>query len=42
MSRCDHAAVTLRGCRALITGGLGLIGSHIADELVRTGAADRR
>jgi len=40
MSRCDHAAVTLRGCRALITGGLGLIGSHIADELVRAGAAE--
>jgi UDP-glucose 4-epimerase len=40
MSSCDQAAVTLRGCRALITGGLGLIGSHIADELVRAGASE--
>jgi len=36
----SEAAVTLNGCRALITGGLGLIGSHIADELVRAGAAE--
>jgi nucleoside-diphosphate-sugar epimerase len=36
----DQAAVTLRGCRALVTGGLGLIGSHITDELVRAGAAE--
>src|SRR6266850_5949800 len=40
MPSCDQAAVTLRGCRALITGGLGLIGSHIADELVRAGASE--
>jgi nucleoside-diphosphate-sugar epimerase len=30
----------LAGGRALITGGAGLIGSHIADELVSAGAAD--
>jgi UDP-glucose 4-epimerase len=36
----DQAAVPLRGCRALVTGGLGLIGSHITDELVRAGAAE--
>ena len=36
----SEAAVTLNGCRALITGGLGLIGSHIADEIVRAGAAE--
>jgi len=35
-----EAAVTLRGSRALVTGGLGLIGSHIADELVRGGATE--
>jgi len=40
MSASSQAAVTLRGCRALITGGLGLIGSHIADELVRAGASE--
>ena len=40
MPIADHAAVTLRGSRALITGGAGLIGSHIADELVRAGASE--
>jgi UDP-glucose 4-epimerase len=40
MPIADHAAVTLRGSRALITGGAGLIGSHIADELVRVGASE--
>src|SRR5262245_48538971 len=40
MSSSEQAAVTLRGSRALITGGLGLIGSHIADELVRIGASE--
>jgi len=38
MSTCEHAAVRLRGCRALVTGGAGLIGSHIVDELVTAGA----
>jgi UDP-glucose 4-epimerase len=37
---CDDAAVNLRNCRALVTGGAGLIGSHIVDELVKAGAAD--
>jgi UDP-glucose 4-epimerase len=40
MSSSDQAAVTLRGCRALVTGGVGLIGSHIVDELVKAGAAE--
>ena len=40
MPTADHAAVTLRGSRALITGGAGLIGSHIADELVKAGAEE--
>lgn len=31
---------TLNGCRALITGGAGLIGSHIADQLVAAGARE--
>ena len=31
---------TLRGCRALITGGAGLIGSHIADRLAAAGVAE--
>jgi UDP-glucose 4-epimerase len=30
----------MTGTRVLITGGAGLIGSHIADELVRAGAAE--
>lgn len=34
------APVDLRDARVLITGGAGLIGSHIADCLVREGAAD--
>src|SRR5439155_5731913 len=38
MSTCEQAAVRLRGCRALVTGGAGLIGSHIVDELVSAGA----
>ena len=40
MSVSIQSAVTLRGCRALVTGGLGLIGSHITDELVRAGASE--
>src|SRR5262245_47761720 len=40
MSVRNEAAVTLRGSRALVTGGLGLIGSHITDELVRAGASE--
>jgi UDP-glucose 4-epimerase len=40
MPRCPEAAVGLRGTRALITGGAGLIGSHIADELVKAGAGE--
>ena len=36
----DRAAVSLRGCRALVTGGVGFIGSHIVDELVRAGAGE--
>ena len=36
----DDAAVCVRGCRALVTGGVGLIGSHIVDELVKAGAAE--
>jgi UDP-glucose 4-epimerase len=39
MSSSDQAAITLRGCRALVTGGAGLIGSHICDELVNAGAS---
>jgi UDP-glucose 4-epimerase len=30
----------MRGQRTLITGGAGLVGSHIADQLVRAGAAE--
>jgi UDP-glucose 4-epimerase len=40
MSSSEQAAVTLRGCRALVTGGAGLIGSHIVEELVKAGAAE--
>lgn len=40
MLMCDQAGVTLRGCRALVTGGAGMIGSHIVDELVRAEAAE--
>jgi UDP-glucose 4-epimerase len=36
----DEAAVRLSGCRALVTGGVGFIGSHIVDELVKAGAAE--
>jgi UDP-glucose 4-epimerase len=36
----EAAAIHLRGCRALVTGGVGLIGSHIVDELVKAGAAE--
>jgi UDP-glucose 4-epimerase len=32
--------VRLEGCRALITGGAGMIGSTIADQLVAAGAAE--
>jgi UDP-glucose 4-epimerase len=32
--------ISMRGRRALITGGLGLVGSHIADLLVDRGAAE--
>jgi UDP-glucose 4-epimerase len=35
----DHAH-RLRGARVLITGGAGLIGSHVADLLVRAGAGE--
>lgn len=34
------AAITLANSRALITGGAGLIGSHIADQLVAEGARE--
>ncbi len=34
------AAVNLRGARVLITGGAGLIGSHIADRVVAESAAE--
>lgn len=40
MPTCDQAAVRLRGSRVLITGGAGLIGSHLADDLVKAGAAE--
>src|SRR4051794_14003552 len=40
MPTSDRAAIPLRGCRALVTGGVGFIGSHIVDELVRAGAAE--
>jgi UDP-glucose 4-epimerase len=30
----------MQGRRVLITGGAGMIGSHIADRLVRDGAAE--
>jgi UDP-glucose 4-epimerase len=33
------AAVDLAGCRAVVTGGAGLVGSTITDQLVRAGAA---
>ena len=36
----EEAAIRLRGCRALVTGGVGLIGSHIVDELVKAGARE--
>ena len=41
MSSPHEAAVDLRGCRALVTGGAGLIGSHITDDLIRAGAVRR-
>jgi UDP-glucose 4-epimerase len=34
------AAMSLRNCRVLITGGAGLIGSHIADRLVHESVAE--
>ena len=40
MPLSDRAAVPLAGARILITGGAGLIGSHIADAAVNAGAAD--
>jgi UDP-glucose 4-epimerase len=40
MPTSDRAAISLRGCRALVTGGVGFIGSHIVDELVRAGAGE--
>jgi len=36
----DMDACSLRGERALVTGGAGTIGSHIVDELVRAGAQE--
>ena len=36
------SGVPLSGCRALVTGGAGLIGSHIVDGLVRAGAREIR
>jgi UDP-glucose 4-epimerase len=32
-------AASLRHARVLVTGGAGLVGSHIVDELVREGAS---
>jgi UDP-glucose 4-epimerase len=40
MPRSEEAAVRLRGCRALVTGGVGFIGSHIVDELMKAGARE--
>ena len=37
MPLSDRAAVPLAGARILITGGAGLIGSHIADAAVING-----
>lgn len=34
------AAVSIRGSKALVTGGAGTIGSHVVDELVRGGASE--
>jgi nucleoside-diphosphate-sugar epimerase len=36
----EEAAVRLNGCRALVTGGVGLIGSNVVDELVKAGAKE--
>jgi UDP-glucose 4-epimerase len=33
-------SIDLAGCRAIITGGAGLIGSHIADQLLAAGARE--
>lgn len=33
-------AVSVRGSRALVTGGAGTIGSHVVDQLVRGGASE--
>ena len=33
-------SIELEGCRALVTGGAGLVGSHICDQLVQAGAAE--
>jgi UDP-glucose 4-epimerase len=40
VATCKDAAIELRGCRALVTGGAGLIGSHIVDELLARGASE--
>jgi nucleoside-diphosphate-sugar epimerase len=40
VATCKEAAIELRGCRALVTGGAGLIGSHIVDELLARGASE--
>ena len=40
MATCKDAAIELRGCRALVTGGAGLIGSHIVDELLARDASE--
>jgi UDP-glucose 4-epimerase len=34
------AAVSIRGTKALVTGGAGTIGSHVVDELIRGGASE--
>lgn len=33
-------SIELKGCRALVTGGAGLVGSHICDQLVQADAAE--
>ena len=40
MATSSPTTVALRGCRALVTGGAGFIGSHIVDELVKARARE--